>query len=482
MKRTCVLIVLILATASLFAASGCDKGGSSTPARDITLESPFGFHPAKVSKIGYADNGHSDAQTIGIKWTREGIYAFWFMVQPDLNSSTYDFSTYDAQWADVPTDMRILANIAPQGPIDEGYCLPNSYLPKDEQKYIAVVKAVVERYDGDGVDDMPGLVNPIKYWQVGNEPNGLRPGFADLQRITYIAIKEVCSECTVLIGGVPGMPPASTYISNFDSQYKPILDALAGQYVDVMDFHWYGAATGDYRGAKEVYDHIRSVLTADGFPAGLPIWITEMGAYSGDPATTGPLGGSADFSAQTEQQQALDYLKRYVYPLSFGVKKIFPAFGLMEGFKHDDGYFDHTGLIYDGEDSGDAGLGVKKLGYYMHKKMTEVLEGSDWNSIETLRESGDVYIYKFMKDGKAIYTVWWDYFNDSAYTPGKTIQVSLPGLQGTSAVITEVVPKFSTGAEVTDYATAFNTQTVLVSSGTMTLTLTENPVVAEVVR
>src|SRR5574340_667881 len=463
MKKTCVLMVMILGAAAMLAACSSDNGGSSTPARDITLESPFGFHPAKVSKIGYADNGHSDARTIGTKWTREGVYAFWFLVQPDLNSSTYDFSTYDAQWADVPTDMRILANIAPQGNIDEGYCLPNSYLPKDEQKYIAFVKATVERYDGDGVDDMPGLANPIKYWQVGNEPHSSRPGFADLQRITYTAIKEVCADCTVLIGGVPGMPPASVYSSTFDTQYKPILDALGGKYVDVMDYHWYGAATGDYRGAKQVYDHIRTVLQADGFPADLPIWITEMGAYSDDPAATGPLGGGADFPAQTERQQALDYFKRYVYPLSFGVKKIFPAFGLMEGFKHDDGYFDHTGLIYDGMDSGDAGLGVKKLGYYMHKKMTEVLEGADWNSIETLRESGDVYIYKFVKNGKAVYAAWWDYFNDSGYTPGKTMPVSLPGLQGASAVITEVVPKFSTGAEVTDYATAFNTQTLLVS-------------------
>ena len=40
----------------------------------------------------------------------------------------------------------------------------------------------------------------------------------------------------------------------------------------------------------------------------------------------------------------------------------------MDGFKGDDGYFDHTGLIYDGEDSGDLGLGVKKLAYYTYKR------------------------------------------------------------------------------------------------------------------
>ena len=335
--------------------------------RDIALESPFGFHPAVVSRMGYSSNGYEDAQNIGVAWTREGVYAFWFMVQPDLNSPIYDFSFYDMQWTKVPSNMKILGNISPQGPLDEGYCQPNSYFPINEQQYTAFVKATVERYDGDGVDDMPGLQNPIKYWQVGNEPNGSKSGFADLQRITYTAIKKACPDCRVLIGGVPGMPPVSVYVSNFVLTYKPILDALSGKYVDILDFHWYGAATGDYKGAREVYDHIRSVLQADGFPA-IPVWITEMGAYSGDPASSGPLAGGVDFPVQTERQQALDYLKRFVYPLSFGVKKIFPAFGLMEGFKHDGSYFDHTGLIYDGMDSDDAGLGVKNWGITCTKK------------------------------------------------------------------------------------------------------------------
>ena len=44
--------------------------------------------------------------------------------------------------------------------------------------------ATVERYDGDGLEDMPGLSNPIKHWQVGNEPNVQRwSDFAALQRM-----------------------------------------------------------------------------------------------------------------------------------------------------------------------------------------------------------------------------------------------------------------------------------------------------------
>lgn len=445
---------------------------------DEAKESPFGFHPAAVAKPGYTNNGYGDAENIGVKWTRVELYALWFLIQPDLDSPTYDFSRSDQLWSRVPTGMNILANIAPQGPIDEGRCLANSYFPVDEQKYIAFVKAVVQRYGGSSYADA-GLAAPVKYWQVGNEPNGTKGGFADLQRVTYTAIKEVCPDCTVLIGGVTGMPPVDTYIASFDQDYKPILDALGGQYIDVMDFHWYGAASGDYRGVKEVYEHIRSVLNNGGFPANLPVWITEMGAYSGAPRVVGQPASGFDFPAQTEREQAMDYFKRFVYPLSFGVKKIFPAFGLMEGFKHDNGYFDHTGLIYDGADSGDAGLGVKKLGYYTYKKMTGLLEGSDWNSIRTIQASDNVYIFKFTKNNAPVYVAWWDYFNDPNYLPGAVTQVALSGRQGATARSTKVVPKFSSGAEVTDYSSAFTTVTEPVAGGLVTINLDDSPVIIE---
>jgi hypothetical protein len=169
----------------------CSGGGSSQSTGGggenvSTIESPFGFHPASVSKPGYNNNGFNHASDIGIKWAREGVYAYWFLIQPDLSKQEYNFSLHDEQWRNVPSGMNILANIAPQGSTDEGYALPGSYTPVDTVKYIAFVKATVERYDGDGTNDMPGLQNPIKHWQVGNEPSVVRAkDFAELQRIIY---------------------------------------------------------------------------------------------------------------------------------------------------------------------------------------------------------------------------------------------------------------------------------------------------------
>ncbi len=479
--RMTVVLFLFLLTACGGGKSG-DAGASATSGESgsTTLEyedSPFGFHPALVTKFLYSNNGYIDAQNIGVRWNRPSLYAFWFKVQPVISDPTYHWEDYDDLYGDIPQGINILANIATEpGRKDFGYERFGTYLPIDESKYSLFVKAAVERYDGDGVDDMPGLVNPIRYWQVDNEPNVLRKtGYADLQRITYIAIKEACPECKVMIGGATGFP--QNFANNFSVYAQEILSELNSQYVDIFDFHWYGSADGEYRESKAAYDFVRVELNKYGF-GNIPVWITEMGSYSGDPEDMPGLLQPY----QSERQQAGDYLKRFIYPLSFGVKKIFPAFGLIEGFKQNDGYFDHTGLIYDGALPNDLGLGVKKLGYYTYKLMTDKLEGSDWDNIQTIRESDNVYIYKFTKSfddaqDESVYIAWWDYFDDTGASKTITFNVDFSG----TALVTKAVPNADSGLglDENNYPGFFDTGTETVSNGQVTITLDENPVFVE---
>ena len=445
-------------------------------------ESPFGFHPAQTTLPGYADNGHHDAKTIGVRWTRPMIYATWTSIQPNLEQQVYDFSVYDPWVTNVPTPIRILANIAPEFHQQNERCENGTWVPIDIPKYAAFVKATVERYDGDGIaeEDFPDGVtpNPIHYWQVGNEPQvNTRTGFATLQRITYVAIKEACPTARVLIGGNPGFP--ARYNQAFDDFYAPILEELAGQYVDIFDFHWYGLAKGDYRlkdsrTEEDVVSHMRSTLTANGFSPYLPMWITESGSYSGDPEN------KQEFVYQSEQEQACDHFKRFLYSRARGVEKVFPAFGMGEGFSDpsDNEYFDCTGFIYNGIGPHDLGKGVKKLAYYMYRKMTEMLEGADWSTVSLLRDNVDhLYEISVEKDGKQIRVAWWDYFDDSGTT--KTKSITLSNLTCNAVTVTEVVPHFSSGAAVTNYASAFDPISNLPVStgGTATFALDENPVI-----
>ncbi len=442
---------------------------------------PFGFHPALVASRGYPNSGYSDAQDIGICWTRPHIYAFWFIIQPDLSKDRYDFRMHDRIYGEIPDDVNILGNITAdisgRGRRDathDNYMKERSYEPVDIPMYERFVKATVERYDGDGIDDMPGLINPVKYWQVDNEPpRDKKTDFAVLQEVTYKAIKSACPNCQVMIGGASGFPDSSD--NNFKA-FTHILEDLKGEYVDIFDLHWYGNAFGEYRDLGDSLEIVKKVLAENGFED-IPIWITEMGSYSGEPKGR----FKSQFPYQSEQMQAGDYLKRYIYSISVGVEKIFPAFGLLEGFKQDDGYFDHTGLIYDGRLSDDLGLGVKKLGYWTYKLMTETLIGSDWNTLKEFYTEDNVYAYKVTKDNEPIWIIWWDWFDEKNYKEDdtKNVTINLDGLDKSAELeIVDTVPPAKNGKELDEnnYPNFFDTKIINSESGKITFELGKNPV------
>ena len=442
-----------------------------------THNSPFGFLPASVNFRDYPDNGFTDAINIGVKWHRPEVSAFWFLIQPDLDVEEYDWEMMDEFYKKVPDGINILANITPDFVMQpHGYVQTDSYIPINQEKYSVFVQKTVERYDGDGIDDVEGLTNPVKYWQISNEPHSSISDFAKLQEITYIAIKNACEDCKVLIAGVAGFP--FNYIDGFNNVYESILSELNGNYVDIFDFHWYGSAKGDYRFkdpaiGQDVFEHIKTNLLNHGFSADLPIWITEMGSYSGQP-------NERNFQFQTEREQAMDYFKRNVYSLARGIKKIFQAFGLKEGFKHENGYFDHTGLIYDGQEEYDLGVGVKKLGYYTYKKMTETLEGVDWNSITMLKNGESVdnlYLFEIMKNNNKIHIAWWDYYDESQNSSAtETKELIIENINWIKAIIEYVVPNVESGQEVTDYNTAFESKLLQVSENNLKVQLKKDPV------
>jgi len=464
LRGVAVLVVLAVSVLS----AGADTNG---------MLSPFAYGQCSVFVPGYPDNGYVDALNIGVKWAQEGKPVFWFLVQPDLGVPDYDFDHCDDVILAVPTNIVIVGAIAPESDDTQlGRCLTNSWVPVNQTQYVAYVKAVVERFDGDGTNDAPGLVNPVRYWQVGNEPTRLpRADFALLQELSYRAVKKADPGATVVMGAASGSPDG--YVPAFTNLFVPILSDLNGQYADVFDFHWFGLADGDYRlrdrgSGADVLDAIRQALVDNGFPSDMPIWTTETSAYSGLPS-------HPEFPLQTEQQQAADYFRRIIYPRSRGVTKIFPTF-LLEGFEGTtNGYYDHVGVIYDGDDVGDLGLGVKKLAYYMYKKMTETLGGSDWDSLTNLHYGAgtdDLYLFRVTKTNEPIHIAWWDYFDDPTYTPGDQKLLTISNLAGLHVCVCPVVPDAEFGQDVSNYATAFPATRYEVSDGSAVIMLGDDPV------
>lgn len=84
--------------------------------------------------------------------------------------------------------------------------------PKDWADWERFVSVTVDRYNGDGQNDMPGLVAPVPYWQVANEwisetnRSGGWAGTTDELRryitIAYEAVKAKAPDSVFVMGGI----------------------------------------------------------------------------------------------------------------------------------------------------------------------------------------------------------------------------------------------------------------------------------------
>ncbi|HXG58166.1 MAG TPA: glycosyl hydrolase [Thermoanaerobaculia bacterium] len=194
---------------------------------------------------------------------------------------------------------------------------------RDEGAYLRFLTKVVERYDGDGIDDMPGLTAPVRYWQIHNEPEGDRcglfrsdvAGFVRHMRISYEAVKSACSDCVVLNGGA-GIPlfhetrnpvPAGVH---FWRDYA----ALGGApFIDVIAVH-YNQGKDPGHGSVDDFEY-QITRAREILGAGKPVWVTEFGVVIGDRGA---------FRGMTETSAAAWYMRMVAAGLAAGAVRFFP--------------------------------------------------------------------------------------------------------------------------------------------------------------
>ncbi len=87
--------------------------------------------------------------------------------------------------------------------------------PCSMENYKTFLLALVDRYDGDGVNDMPGLTKPIIYWEIMNEPEfrmffkGTEDEFVEIFNFSSKLIKSKQNDAVIIMAGAAGMFPES---------------------------------------------------------------------------------------------------------------------------------------------------------------------------------------------------------------------------------------------------------------------------------
>ena len=150
--------------------------------------------------------------------------------------------------------------------------------PCSMDNYRAFLIKLVDRYDGDGKNDMKGLTKPIRHWQIMNEPEfkmffkGKEDEFVEIFNFSSELIRSKQKDAVIVMAGAAGMFPENKKF------WKSALPKIKNHF-DVAAIHHITPPDG--KCDKELWVDEFSSLLKD-LNIDKPIWVTEamMGACS----------------------------------------------------------------------------------------------------------------------------------------------------------------------------------------------------------
>ncbi len=285
------------------------KTGISPSSNPIGLSTGIGEVPLLLQKhfnfAQYQERVNEDLErvrTVGATWYRHNTINYPYFDEASLKRNGGDLAVQDKYIHDLQAaGLDILLVIGrTQGNAhcenDPGvYHTPTYYpaTPQEEEDYRRYVHTIVERYDGDGSDDAPGLVRPILWYELDNEVDlhyGTCHGlgrewqspqdYYKLLKLTRPVLKEAHPHAR-LLPGIAGMQ--ANRMTFTPTQYAETLFSLdgggAGKLVDGLVLHDYNR---DLPALLNRIDWIRKLAGRD-----LPVWLTELGLPSAEDARPG---------------------------------------------------------------------------------------------------------------------------------------------------------------------------------------------------
>lgn len=354
------------------------------------------------------------ADTKGAYWVRS-----WEILWDNIEHKKGEFNwdkTDEIIKSHQKNNNYLLAMIQPYANWDQDACHGDEYIAKNSKEaggdlkvgkpcdmdaYQNFLDKLVERYDGDGENDMPELKIPVKYWEIMNEPEmqgsdsggmgeelkffvGSPEDYLEILKISYTRIKATDSEAKILHAGMAGMQ------ENFVKFWDPVMAGGAGKYFDIANIHTIN--TDEKR--EDLFTTKFKNFLAKYDLSNKPIWITEV--------------QFGDLVGKPKDIQSFDKLlaKSSVLALAMGADKLF--------------YIENW-LFWDSEKGADNKLKYDKtaLDSSTHKvylnlvskinsfdKISALKESSVDNSSDDEGVTSQVGQYKFSNGKKSIYVLW----------------------------------------------------------------------------
>ncbi|KYK22237.1 hypothetical protein AYK24_02485 [Thermoplasmatales archaeon SG8-52-4] len=355
-----------------------------------TLTSRFGFmHP----------DDFQDMTDLGIFWQRPHPGPFiWNEIETSQGVFNWDRCDKEVRNSQ-KYGVNIIATIWPFAEWDQSSChskITSSgglifdelgayrQKPCDIALYKNFISKLVERYDGDGIDDMADLIVPIKYWEVSNEPSmqsdwlvffiGPAQDYFDILNATYQGVKNADSNAMVVKGGMAGVMEDNTEF------WDEVFDLGGDSYFDIGNIHSINSDSLAINGPE--YKQFLKKHDID-----KPFWITEV--------ELGPLG--KDISA--EEEMADKMVTSFVIAFASGAEKIFHPGIMMKSGKEDT--------------------------YYALKTIVDKIDY--FSSVEKLSEGQ----YKFSIDTNVVYVLW----GEGNITDEITGQIKTTDVSGIESII-----------------------------------------------
>ena len=247
--------------------------------------------------IGFLTGIPGEAKTIILTdggWARPHPGPFvWDHIEQEKGK--FNFKATD-DWVKNAQDNNIalLATIWPYAGWDQAGChinecevsaqdqfsQPLQLLPKSRcapcnaNDYKKFLSSLVERYDGDGIDDMPNLKIPIKYWEILNEPEmnelgltfykGTGQEYVEILKNSNESIKATCADCKIVQGGAAGIRPEML------SYWEKIFDLGGANYFDIANIHYINSGDLSTLNVKDFKKLMQKKNIVK------PIWVTEV--------------------------------------------------------------------------------------------------------------------------------------------------------------------------------------------------------------